>query len=280
MKTKISFIGAGAMGESLIEGWLKDKNILPSQITVTNKSNDGRLVQLKDKYGIKVTRDGKELISSEPTILILACKPKDWLQALTPYFSHLNENTALVSVMAGVTLAAMEEAVAPLPIQAVRTMPNTSARVRESMTAISYGSFVKEDTKTDIETMFQDVGEIAVVPEEQMDAMTALVGTGPAYIYYLMEAMELAAVEMGIEYPLARNLVAQTLRGASTRIQQSERRPAELYKQVMSPGGTTEAGFRVLQNRDVQDAIVSCILRAWERSVELGGQPVEPSVKK
>lgn len=269
MKTNICFIGAGAMAESLIQGWLRSKTVHPSQIIVTNQSNNERLAQLKAEYHVRTTRNIDAFFSVEPTILILACKPHNWLDAFTPFIPYLNKRTTILSVMAGVTTKSIEEAMKrKLPV--IRTITNTSASVCESMTAISFGRHVNDVTKKEINELLLGVGDTAIVNEEQMDAMTALVGTGPAYIYYLMEAMEIAAEKMGIDYPLAKQLVAQTLRGASTRIQQTDKHPAELYKQVMSPGGTTEAGFKVLEDRQVQDALISCILRAWERSVELG----------
>ncbi|MDQ0256180.1 pyrroline-5-carboxylate reductase [Evansella vedderi] len=266
---KISFIGAGAMAESLISGWLKNQYLKEDQITVTNRANDRRLKELTDYYGIKSTRKGEELISPG-TIVILACKPKDWASALSQFIPFLGKETPVVSVMAGVSTSSIEAFIDKINVPIIRTMPNTSATVGASMTTISYGTAVSDSVRKSVNQLFQGVGETAEVLEEQMDAMTALTGTGPAYIYYLMEAMELAAEKMGIDSKLAKILVSQTLLGASKRVQESEAQPAQLYKQIMSPGGTTEAGFEVLKENKVQEAIVSCILRAWERSIELG----------
>lgn len=268
--TNISIIGAGAMAEALIKGWLHSKTVPPSQIVVTNQGNDARLARLKQLYHVQTTRQMDEFFSSKRTIVILACKPHNWFEAFAPFVPYLNENSIVVSVMAGVTTKAIEDAIYNDELPVIRTMPNTSASVCESMTAISFGRHVTDEVKREINELLLGVGDTAIVEEKQMDAMTALVGTGPAYIYYLMEAMELAAEKMGIESQLAKQLVSQTLRGASTKIQQTDKMSRELYKQVMSPGGTTEAGFKVLENRQVQDAMISCILRAWERSIELG----------
>ncbi|MFA9556039.1 pyrroline-5-carboxylate reductase [Evansella sp. AB-rgal1] len=271
MKHNITFIGAGAMAESLISGWLKKEYLDKKQITVTNRSNDRRLQELTQYYGIKSSRSAEELISPN-TVVILACKPKDWKSALEPYISSLTKDTPVVSVMAGVTIESIQELLANEDIPVIRTMPNTSATVGASMTTISFGITVTDNIKQVINYIFKGVGETAIVPEEQMDAMTALTGTGPAYIYYLMEAMEMAAEQMGIDRTLAKTLVSQTLLGASLRVQESKDEPAQLYKQIMSPGGTTEAGFNVLKENEVQQSIIACIHRAWERSVELGGQ--------
>ncbi|MDG5787711.1 pyrroline-5-carboxylate reductase [Evansella sp. AB-P1] len=266
---QISFIGAGAMAEALISGWLKNNHLTGEQITVTNRSNDRRLNELKEFYGIQTTRSEKELIK-EDTFIILACKPKDWKSAIQPYLSSFTKNTPIISVMAGVSTDAIEKEVEKEKIPVIRTMPNTSASVGASMTTIAFGKEVSSEIAKKVEGLFQGVGETAVIAEHQMDAATALTGSGPAYIYYLMEAMEMAAENMGIEPALAKKLVSQTLLGASIRVQDSDQQPAQLYKQIMSPGGTTEAGFQVLEANNVQQSLISCILRAWERSFELG----------
>lgn len=279
MLKKVSFIGAGAMAESLICGWINGKYLEGGQIVVTNRTNDQRLEELEAYYGVKSTRYKEKLITPG-TCIILACKPKDWTAALEEYVPYLSKDTPLVSVMAGVSTSSIESFLGKKNIPVIRTMPNTSATVGASMTTISYGASVNNDVRKTVKELFLAVGESAEVSEEQMDAMTALTGTGPAYIYYLMEAMETAAEKMGIDTSLAKILVAQTLLGASRRVQEGNERPAQLYKQIMSPGGTTEAGFKVLTENNVQDAFVACILRAWERSVELGQLTIQVPAKE
>ncbi|WP_096188519.1 pyrroline-5-carboxylate reductase [Evansella halocellulosilytica] len=275
----LSIIGAGSMAESLIAGWMYSNKILGEQILVTNRGNDERLSELKNKYGIQSTRNADFLVQDD-RIIILACKPKDWEEALLPYINNLNASTPVISVMAGVTIHNIESFI-PAGVPVVRTMPNTSATVCASMTTLCFGNSVSNDIKHTIQSLFSIVGETAIVIEDQMDAMTALIGTGPAYIYYLMESIEKAAGEMNIDYPLAKKLVAQTLYGASKRVQEGHSTPNELYKQIMSPGGTTEAGFNVLHSQDVQNSIISCILAAWQRSQQLGQsntkQPLQSS---
>ncbi|MCD8508972.1 MAG: pyrroline-5-carboxylate reductase [Bacillus sp. (in: Bacteria)] len=279
MKTKVSFIGAGAMAESLICGWTNGKVLKGGEISITNRANDQRLQELEAYYGVKSTRIKEELITPG-TFIILACKPKDWATALEEFIPYFTEETPIISVMAGVSTSSIERFVGKNNIPVIRTMPNTSATVGASMTTISYGVAVDYNTRKTVNELFLRIGETAEVPEEQMDAMTALTGTGPAYIYYLMEAMEIAAEKMGVEASLAKILVSQTLLGASKRVQGGSERPAQLYKQIMSPGGTTEAGFKVLKDHHVHDAFVACILRAWERSVELGQSTIQAPIKE
>lgn len=270
MKNNVTIIGAGSMAEALIAGWVKKGKIPPQSIMVTNHSNDFRLQELKDSYGIQTTRDADHL-TAHGDIFLLACKPKDWRQALAPFQEKMPSGKLLVSVMAGVTTDDMAAFFPSANIPVIRTIPNTSAVVNASMTPFAIGKWVTPAQKDAVSSLFQLVGETAEVPEDTMDAMTALTGTGPAYIYYLMEAMELAAEKIGVEKTLARHLVSQTLLGAGLRVQDKEVPPAVLYQQIMSPGGTTEAGFKVLQEARLQETMIDCIERAYGRSKELGG---------
>ncbi|WP_147802836.1 pyrroline-5-carboxylate reductase [Alkalicoccus halolimnae] len=272
---KVTIIGGGSMAEALIAGWTAQEYIRPGDIYVTNRSNDIRLAELARLYSIKTSRDTHELINNTD-FLILSCKPKDWMEALKPYLPYLHNETVIISVMAGVTTASMQKAAPNSPV--IRSMPNTSAAVCASMTSLAFGPGVSEEHISKTEFLFRGVGETAVIEESMMDAVTALTGTGPAYIYYLMESMEKAAANIGVPEHIGRELVAQTLIGASRRVQKEEATPSDLYMQIMSPGGTTEAGFNVLKERGVQEALIDCIAKAYERSQELGKNPSPPEV--
>lgn len=273
MNMNVTMIGAGSMAEALITGWLKSEKLLPKNIMVTNHSSDHRLQELSKTHSVKTSRDSETLLD-HGHLIILACKPKDWQNALSPFQQHLH--VPLVSVMAGVTTKDMENFFPNSHVSVIRSIPNTSAIVNAAMTPFSIGKWVTPAQKNLVKELFQLVGETAEVPEEQMDAMTALTGTGPAYIYYLMESMEIAAEKIGIDQDLARHLISQTLLGAGIRVQKKELSPTKLYEQIMSPGGTTEAGFKVLQEQGLQQTMIDCIYRAYERSKELGeNQPNE-----
>ncbi|PYZ94403.1 pyrroline-5-carboxylate reductase [Salipaludibacillus keqinensis] len=269
MNFNLTIIGAGSMAEALIAGWLKSNSISPENIMVTNRSNDHRLDELTRAYQVKVTRNQESLLE-HGQLFILACKPKDWKNALLPFKQTMKPNTPLISVMAGITVKDLEEYFPHLNVPVIRAIPNTSAVVNASMTPYALGAWVTQTQKNIVEKVFTFVGEIAEVPESQMDAMTALTGTGPAYIYYLMESMEMAAEKIGIDKTLARHLVSQTLLGASLRVQTKELSPSTLYHQIMSPGGTTEAGFNILREHEVQETMIHCIEKAYGRSKELG----------
>lgn len=263
---KLFIAGAGSMTEAMVKGWVKEGSIPPQHITVTNKSNDQALADLSRLYGVQTTRDASA--AGEADVVFLSCKPKDWEAALAPMAPVLHQEQILISVMAGVTTSAIQSA-APSPV-VFRAMPNTSAAVRSSMTSYASGQTAEKLHIRTVDHLFSLIGETAHVEEHLLDAVTALTGTGPAYIYYLMESMEKAAQAIGIPEELGRNLVAQTLRGAARRVQEEDTTPAELYKQIMSPGGTTEAGFDVLKAHNVQEALIECIEAAHHRSRELG----------
>ncbi len=264
---KVAFIGAGSMAEAMISGILKKKLLLPQQIFVTNRSNKERLLLLKEQHGIEIFT-GHEMLSSMD-IIVLAIKPKDIAETLDKIKGSTTEHQLFISVLAGVSTTCISQLLGhPAPI--IRTMPNTSAAVGESITAISSGCYATEEHVKLSEELCRAIGEVVIVQEEKLDAITGLSGSGPAYIYYLIEAMEIGAKEIGLDEHLAKNLIAQVLIGAAERIKSTDLPSKTLYKQVMSPGGTTEAGFKVLESYHYQEAMVECIKRAAERSTELG----------
>lgn len=265
---KIAIIGAGSMAEAFISGIVKKGLINKKNIWVTNNSNTERLSCLSEKYGINGTYDLEKLFDGAD-IAVLAMKPKDAASAVTQIKEYLSEGMLIVSVLAGVSMAAIELlAKKPLPI--VRAMPNTSATVGKSATAVAVNSRVSREQKQKTKNLFDTVGLTAFVQEEQLDAVTGLSGSGPAYIYYLIEAMENSAVEVGLEPQMAKELIVQTLIGAAEMVKSSSKTSAQLRKDVTSPGGTTEAGIRVLKEKGVQEAFVACIKAATAQSKKMG----------
>ncbi|WP_042458134.1 pyrroline-5-carboxylate reductase [Neobacillus dielmonensis] len=265
---KIVVVGAGSMAEALISGILEKKLIDRNNVWVTNNSNKERLTELQDRYGIQATYDLPTLFEGAEMVM-LAMKPKDAGNAIESIREHLNKEMLIVSVLAGVSMKTIE-LLADKPLSIARSMPNTSAAVGKSATAIAVNERV---TKSQVETakiLFESVGLAAFVEEEQLDAVTGLSGSGPAYIYYLIEAMEESAAEIGLEQQMAQQLIIQTLIGAAEMVKNSIKSPEQLRREVTSPGGTTEAGIRVLEEHGVQQAFVSCIKAATAQSKKLG----------
>lgn len=264
----ISFLGAGSIAEAIIGGLLHANVVKGEQITVSNHSNEARLQELHNKYGVKGTHNKKELLTNT-NILFLAMKPKDVAEALTPFKEDIHNNLLIISLLAGVSTHSIRDLLEKdIPI--IRAMPNTSAAILKSATAISPS---KHATKEHIQTaiaLFETIGLVSVVEEEDMHAVTALSGSGPAYIYYVVEAMEEAAKKIGLKEDVAKSLILQTMIGAAEMLKASEKHPSILRKEITSPGGTTEAGIEVLQEHQFQQALISCITQAAQRSHNLG----------
>ncbi|MED1411325.1 MULTISPECIES: pyrroline-5-carboxylate reductase ProI [Bacillus] len=264
----ISFLGAGSIAEAIIGGLLDANVVKGEHITVSNRSNETRLQELHKKYGTKGTHNKKELLT-DANILFLAMKPKDVAEAIIPLKEHINNNLLIISLLAGVSTHSIRNLLQKdIPI--IRAMPNTSAAILKSATAISPSEHATEEHIHTATALFETIGLVSVVEEEDMHAVTALSGSGPAYIYYVVEAMEEAAKKIGLKEDVAKSLILQTMIGAAEMLKASEKHPSILRKEITSPGGTTEAGIEVLREHNFQQALVSCITQATKRSRDLG----------
>ncbi|MTH52298.1 pyrroline-5-carboxylate reductase [Bacillus mangrovi] len=276
---KIGVIGAGSMAEALISGLINGNVVRPEQIAVCNRSDRSKLMYLQEHYHVTVTEDKKEL-ADRSEILILAMKPKDVEEAVLTLRPYVKKQLIL-SVLAGVTIETIQHLLGKkAPV--IRAMPNTSAAIRMSATAISASGEATMHQVKMAKHLFETIGMVAVVEEDQLDAVTALSGSGPAYVYYFIEAMEEAAAEVGLDQEIAKSLILQTLAGASEMLMQSEKQAGQLRKDVTSPGGTTEAGLEKLKDFQFSEAIIACVKRAAERSREMqsGGQAAMEKVRK
>lgn len=262
----IGFIGAGSMAEAMIAGLIKGGVFQPGQVIVANRSNSERLKELSTKYGIKTTHNKEELVQ-DAAIIVLAMKPKDVKAGIDGIQEYIDDQL-IVSVLAGISI---ETITSILGKQAaiIRAMPNTSATIAKSATAIAASEDVTMAQIKKCQSLFEAIGICKLVEENQLDAVTGLSGSGPAYVYFLVEAMEKAAVEIGLDSDVARELIVQTILGASEMIAITDKHPSQLRKEVTSPNGTTEAGITILQQKGVEEALISCIKRATERSCEL-----------
>lgn len=275
---KIAFVGAGSMAEAMISGITKRSHITTNQITVMNRSKQERLEFLRETYGVSTTHS-YETLFQDANIVILAVKPKDVLTVLSSIKSYLQDGMLLVSVVAGVSIENIEKII-ERKMAIIRTMPNTSAAVGQSATAISHNSVVTEKQLTMTTELLETIGTVTLVNESQLDAVTGLSGSGPAYIYYLIEAMENSAELIGLEQDAAKSLILQTIIGAAEMLLQSPKTPKVLRQEVTSPGGTTEAGIKILQSRNVQEALTECIVKAAQQSKRMGQKLTEEINKK
>ncbi|WP_282032781.1 pyrroline-5-carboxylate reductase [Metabacillus indicus] len=264
----IAFTGAGAIAEAIINGLISDGVCLPGQLIVTNHSNDERLSFLKESYGVSVTRDKQEAVK-HADIIILAMKPKDVRSGIESIREHVTDSHLIISVLAGISTETIQELFGK-KLSVIRAMPNTSAAIRKSATALACTSEVSQAEMDAASELFRAIGTVVHVSENQLDAVTGLSGSGPAYIYYLAEALEAAAADNGIEAHTAKALIAQTFLGAAEMLLHSGKQPELLRKEVTSPGGTTEAGIARLEHYAVKKALRECVKTATERSAEMG----------
>lgn len=264
---KITFIGAGSMAEALIAGMVTAE-FSPKSIVVTNKSNTRRLAELNNKYHIQVKQKLSEAVS-EADILVLAVKPKDAHTALEHIKSFINKEMLIISIMAGIPTTYIEQFL-NRDMAVIRAMPNTSSMVGLSATAIAKGTFANDEHVKMARQMFETVGIVEQVSEEDIHIATAIAGSGPAYFYYIVEAMEEAAIALGLSEASAKALINQTLLGAAQMLNQSTASPTELRKKITSPNGTTEAGIASLETDQTDQIVKKAIQAAYQRSIELG----------
>jgi pyrroline-5-carboxylate reductase len=263
----IAFVGAGSMAEAIINGLISGGVCLPENIKVTNRSSIERLNFLNQAYGVSVTKNKQETVEGA-SIIILAMKPKDVKAGIESIRDYVDSSQIIISVLAGISSETIRELFGK-ELSIIRAMPNTSAAIQRSATALACNSAVTADQLKQATGLFEAIGTVTLVLEHQLDAVTGLSGSGPAYVYYIAEALEKAAAETGLEKETAKALIAQTLLGAAEMLLTSQKEPALLRKEVTSPGGTTEAGIEKLEEYQVSESIAACINRATERSQEL-----------
>ncbi|MDC1142974.1 pyrroline-5-carboxylate reductase [Planctomycetota bacterium] len=262
---KLTIIGGGFMGAAIAEG-LVDSGWPREDITVA-EVREARREFLTQQLRVNVTEDSGQAATGADVIL-LAVKPQDIGQALTAIKSHLAPNALVISICAGVKIETIETALGEVAV--IRTMPNTPAAIGLGATAITRGQFATDQHLADALNIFSTVGKVVVVQEAQMDTVTAVSGTGPAYVFYLAEALIDAAMDEGLSKQQAYTLVYQTLRGAATLLSHDRAGPAELRARVTSPNGTTHAAITHLEESDWAQTFKMAVKAAKDRSIELG----------
>ncbi|MFJ1793732.1 pyrroline-5-carboxylate reductase [Kitasatospora griseola] len=261
---KIAFLGTGKIGEALLSGLLR-AGADPADVMVTARRRE-RATELADRYGV-ATATNAEAAKLADT-LILAVKPQDMGTLLDELAEHVAADKLIVSAAAGIPTAWFEDRLAPgTPV--VRVMPNTPVLVDEGMSVISGGSHATEAHLERTEAIFRSVGKALRVPESQQDAATALSGSGPAYFYFLVEAMIDAGILLGLPRQVAHELIVQSAIGASVMLRDSGEHPVKLREAVTSPAGTTIAAIRELENHGVRAALLGALEAARDRSREL-----------
>jgi pyrroline-5-carboxylate reductase len=260
-----AIFGVGVMGEALLSGLLRSGRA-PGELVVAERRLD-RAQELVDRYGIEVV--GSVEAAAKADTVVLVVKPQDMGSLLDEIAPHLRDGVLVVSLAAGITTAYLEQRLAP-GAAVVRVMPNTPALVDQGMAAVSPGSHCDESHLLEAEAMLRAVGKVIRVPEKQQDAVTAISGTGPAYVFYVVEAMIESGVHLGLPRATAAELVVQTVFGAATMLRDTGEHPTVLRENVTSPAGTTAAAVRKLEEHSVRAAFLVAMQAARDRSHELG----------
>ena len=259
--TTLAVIGAGVMGETLIAGLLR-AGWAADQIIAADR-HPARLEEISARYGIG-TADTAEATGRADTV-VLVVKPQVIGEVLPQVAGSLRPDGLVVSLCAGITTATIEAAL-PSGTPVVRVMPNTPAQVDEGMAAISAGTLATAEHLDHVMTLLTAVGEAVVVPEKYQDAVTAISGSGPAYLYFVVEAMIDAGVMLGLPRDTATTLVVQTMYGSAKLLAESGLHPTVLKERVTSPGGTTAAALRELESHKVKAAFITAMEAARDRS--------------
>ncbi len=264
--TTFALVGVGKLGEALLSGLLRSGT--PKEDVIGAERYEGRSREIEATYGVRTAHPADAVAQAD--VVLLAVKPQDMREALKEIAGSVKPETLIVSMAAGITTALLEEEL-PAGTHVVRVMTNTPVFVDEAMSAISPGSHAQEEHLVLVEDFLRHVGRVIRVPEHQQDAVTALSGSGPAYFFYLVEAMIDAGILLGLPRAVAAELIVQTAVGSARMLQESNEHPVVLREAVMSPAGTTISAIRVMEDHGVRAAMLAALEAARDRSRELAG---------
>lgn len=263
----IGFIGAGNMAEALIRGLVRGGHVAADRITASGPRRE-RLDELASAYGIAVTADNRDVARSS-AVVVLSVKPQIMDKVLREIGDQWKPGTLVISIAAGVGTEAIESAVTE-GVRVIRTMPNTCALVGAGATAISGGKHATTEDIATAKAIFDAVGISVVLDEIHLDAVTGLSGSGPAYIFLILEALADAGVKVGLSRRNAQRLAAQTVMGSAKMLLETDEHVGHLKDMVTSPGGTAIAGLHTLEEGGLRTTLINAVETATKRARELG----------
>jgi pyrroline-5-carboxylate reductase len=263
----VGFIGTGNMGEALIAGLLKAKFTTPQQVVAYDAERE-RLLSIQKKYGIKKASDNSHL-SSQCDPILLCVKPQSMKEVIEEISESLDSSKLIISIAAGVPLYVIE-AYARKQLRLIRVMPNIAVLVQEGASAIAAGNLATEEDVKLAKAIFDCVGKSIRVNESMMDAVTGLSGSGPAYIFLVIEALTDAGVHLGMTRAQALALATQTVTGSVKLLSETGEHPALLREKVTSPAGTTAAGLYKLEEGRLRKTLIDAVMAAAQKAKELG----------
>ncbi|GAA4362304.1 pyrroline-5-carboxylate reductase [Nocardioides caricicola] len=259
--SQTAILGAGVMGETLLSGLVRAGRRVDNLLVGEKRAERAR--ELEERYGVAVVGNVEAAAKADTVAIVV--KPQDMGDLLDEISGSLRPGQLLVSLAAGITTAFIESRV-PEGVAVVRVMPNTPALVDEGMAAVSPGSHCSEEHLAEAEALMASVGKVVRIPERQQDAVTAISGSGPAYIFYVVESMIEAGVHLGLPRNTSTDLVIQTLVGSAKMLRETGTHPTVLREQVTSPAGTTAAALRELEVHKVRAAFLAAMEAARDRS--------------
>jgi pyrroline-5-carboxylate reductase len=265
---KIGFIGGGNMAEALIKGLLG--GAFPAERIVVSEPGASRCSYLRERYSLTIAQENLEIVS-QCDLIVLAIKPQICREVLSEIAPAFKDGKLLISILAGVPTHSMEGYFGGHP-RLVRAMPNTPALVGEGATALCAGRYASSDDLLTARRLFETVGKAQILDESLMDAVTGLSGSGPAYVFTIIEALADGGVREGLPRDTATALAVQTVLGAARLVQESAEHTAVLRDRVCSPGGTTIAGVKALEEGGIRISLMRAVEAATARSRELGGK--------
>ena len=263
---RVAFLGAGKMGEALISGLIRSKGRSPEEIMATARREE-RAVELDERYGVQATLSNPEAVKWADT-LVLTVKPQDMDSLLEQIGGEVSGSQLVITFAAGIRCATIESKLSP-GIPVVRVMSNVPVLVDEAMSVISAGASAEDKHLAVAEELLGAVGAVARLPEKHQDAVTATSGSAPAYFALLTEAMIDACILLGLPRDVGTELIVQTMFGTAKMLRDTGKHPFEIREMVTSPGGTTIAAIRQLEQAGVRAAFLNAIEAARQRSAEL-----------
>ncbi len=266
---KIAFIGGGNMAEAIIKGLLASGAAKADQILIADVSSE-RLEHLKKTYGIIIQKSNSDAVA-QSGIVLLCVKPQVIDKVLEEIAPVADKSKLVISIAAGITIGRLEKTLTGNP-RVIRVMPNTPALVRAGAAALSAGKDVAPADMAVAQEIFGSIGRAVVVEEKLMDAVTGLSGSGPAYVFMIIDALSDAGVKAGLPRALALELAAQTVYGAAKMVLETKEHPGKLRDMVTSPGGTTIEGLHALEKGKLRATLMNAVEAATARSKELGKQ--------
>jgi pyrroline-5-carboxylate reductase len=262
---KLGFIGAGRMAEAILRGLISSKAFFKNNLIISDK-DAARAKQISRKYNIKAAEGNAEAAGASD-VIILAVKPQSMHAVLSGIAGHVGPGRLVISIAAGITLKSLEKYLPKVPV--VRVMPNNPCLIGEGISAICGGRFAQEKDLKTAEKIFSSVGDTIRVEEKHMNAVTALSGSGPAFIYEAIDALTDGGIEAGLPKDLSAELALKTALGSIKTVIKTKRSPEELKNMVASPGGTTVAGLRVLDEGNFKGALKKAVVKASARAREI-----------